>query len=70
VHVALPDLEARRSILAAAARRPAGRADVDLDELARRTEGTTPAVLAQVVSAASMQALREAAEDRRRRSCR
>jgi transitional endoplasmic reticulum ATPase len=52
---------ARRSILAAQLDGRPGAADVDLDELARRTEGLTPADLAQVVSAASMQALRDAA---------
>jgi transitional endoplasmic reticulum ATPase len=59
VHVAFPDLPARRAILAAQLKGRPGADDVDVDELARRTEGMTPAGLAQVVSAASMQALRD-----------
>ena len=61
IHVPLPDREARASILRAQlAGRPGGES-VDVEELARRTEGLTPATLAQVVSAASMTAMREAA---------
>ncbi len=57
VRVDLPDREARKAILA-------GRAvadDIDLDDLAARTEGLTPAALAEVVDTAALAALRDTA---------
>lgn len=60
VRVDLPDRAARRAVLAAQlADRPACDG-VDLDELATRTEGLTPAALAQAVDAAALIAFREA----------
>jgi transitional endoplasmic reticulum ATPase len=60
VRVDLPDAAARRAILAQQLRgRPSCDA-ADLDELARRTEGLTPAALVQVVDAAALAAFREA----------
>jgi ATP-dependent 26S proteasome regulatory subunit len=59
IHIAFPDRAARRAILDAQLDGRPGAEGVDLDELARRTEGMTPAALAQVVSAAAMQALRD-----------
>jgi transitional endoplasmic reticulum ATPase len=63
IHVALPDLEARKAIFAAQLEGRPGAGAIDLDEVARRTEGMSPAVLAQVVSAASMQAMRDTSQD-------
>ncbi|HEX2038729.1 MAG TPA: ATP-binding protein [Acidimicrobiales bacterium] len=63
IHIPLPDLEARASILRAQLRGRPGGDDVDVSELARRTEGLTPAALAQVVSAAAIHAMRESAAD-------
>jgi transitional endoplasmic reticulum ATPase len=61
IHQPLPDHDARHAIvLAQLAGRP-GAATVDASELARRTEGLTPAALAQAVSGASLEAMREAA---------
>ncbi|MBV9662879.1 MAG: ATP-binding protein, partial [Actinobacteria bacterium] len=59
IQVALPDLAARKSILAAQLRGRPGAADVDVDALAQRMEGLTPAAIAQVVSAASIAAMKE-----------
>jgi transitional endoplasmic reticulum ATPase len=59
VHVPFPDRAARAAILAAQLRGRPGAAEVDVEELARRTEGHTPAALAQLVSATSLQALRD-----------
>ncbi|MBV8958076.1 MAG: ATP-binding protein, partial [Actinobacteria bacterium] len=59
IQVALPDLAARRSILAAQLRGRPGAAGVDVDALAQRMEGLTPAAIAQVVSAASIAAMKE-----------
>ena len=62
IRVDLPDLPARRAILAAqlAGRPVAG--DVDLDALAERTEGRTPATIARVVESASLMAFRRATD--------
>ena len=59
VRVDLPDLPARRAILAAQLRRRPVAPDVDLDDLARRTAGRTPAVITRVVEAAALAAFRE-----------
>jgi transitional endoplasmic reticulum ATPase len=64
VRVDLPDLAARRAILAAQlADRPT--ADVDLDDLARRTAGRTPATIGRVVEAAALAAFRRHTESGR-----
>jgi SpoVK/Ycf46/Vps4 family AAA+-type ATPase len=60
VRVDLPDQAARASILAAQLRGRPAAARLDLDELAERTEGLTPAALAQVVEAAALDAFRAA----------
>jgi SpoVK/Ycf46/Vps4 family AAA+-type ATPase len=62
IRVDLPDLTARRAILAAQlARRPVV-AGLDLDDIARRTAGRTPATIARVVEAAALAAFRVATE--------
>jgi transitional endoplasmic reticulum ATPase len=62
IRVDLPDIEARRAILSAQlAGRPTA-ADVDLDDLAERTAGRTPATITRVVEAAALSAFRAAAE--------
>lgn len=61
VRIDRPDLAARRAVLAVQlASRPTD-PDVDLDDLARRTDGATPADLTRVVSRAALDAFREAA---------
>lgn len=60
IRVDLPDLVARRAILTAQLDRRPVAPDVDLDELARRTAGRTPATIARVVEAAALAAFREA----------
>ena len=59
LHVPLPDLEARKEILKIHTRKKPLAEDVDLDELARRTEGYTGADLAAVCNTAVMLAIRE-----------
>ncbi len=61
VRIDLPDAEARRSVLAAQLRsRPAcGR--IDLDDIATRTAGMTPAALARIVDVAALRAFKAAA---------
>lgn len=60
IRVDLPDLVARRAILTAQlAQRPVA-PDVDLDDLARRTVGRTPATIARITEAAAMAAFRTA----------
>jgi transitional endoplasmic reticulum ATPase len=59
INVPLPDTAARRSILATQIHGLPGEADIDLDELAERTEAMTPAVLSQIVRSASLTALRD-----------
>lgn len=61
IRVDLPDAAAREAIfLAQVKNRPAVK-DLDLAELARRSEGLTPAAIAQAVEVASLAAFREAA---------
>jgi transitional endoplasmic reticulum ATPase len=62
VRVDLPDAAARRAILAGQLRRRPACAAVDLVDLARRTEGLTPAALTQAVDAAALAAFRQASE--------
>ena len=59
LHVPLPDLEARKEILKIHTRKKPLAEDVDLDELARKTEGYTGADLAAVCNTAVMLAIRE-----------
>ena len=61
VRLDLPDAGARRAIFAAALEGRPVRPDVDLDGLAHRTQGMTPATIEQVVDAAAMAACRQAA---------
>jgi transitional endoplasmic reticulum ATPase len=59
IRVDLPDSPARRAVLAAQLRGRPVVAGVDLDLLADRTEGLTPAALTAVVEAAALAAFRE-----------
>lgn len=61
VRVDLPDAEARRAILAAQLRGRPACGSVDLDGIAARTQGLTPAALTRIVDAAALRAFREAA---------
>ncbi|HEX5496384.1 MAG TPA: ATP-binding protein, partial [Mycobacteriales bacterium] len=62
IRVDLPDLAARRAVLAAQlAGRPVA-ADLDLDQIARHTAGRTPATIVRVVEAAALAAFRAATE--------
>jgi len=66
IRLDLPDAGARKAIAAAALKgRPLAKA-VDLDELAERMRGQTPAAVAQVVELAALAAFREAAGTGRR----
>lgn len=59
VRLDLPDHDARRAILAAALAGRPNAGDLDLDAMARRTPGRTPAVLVQLVDLAALLAFRE-----------
>jgi transitional endoplasmic reticulum ATPase len=59
--VPLPDLASRQAIFRAQLAGRPGSGDVDVAQLAQRTEGLTPAAIAQLVAAASMSALHDAA---------
>jgi transitional endoplasmic reticulum ATPase len=60
VRVDLPDQAARKAIVASRlAGRPVGK-DLDLDEVARRTKGRTPAAIALACEGAALSAFREA----------
>src|SRR5256714_1618394 len=61
IRVDLPDAAARVAVLTAALVGRPVRAGLDLDAVARRTAGQTPASLVQAVELAALQALREAA---------
>lgn len=61
IRVDLPDREARQAILAAELAGRAVAEDIDLADLAARTEGLTPAALAEVVDTAALAALRDTA---------
>ncbi|MFN2556411.1 MAG: AAA family ATPase [Nitriliruptorales bacterium] len=61
IRVDLPDRGARQAILAAELAGRAVAEDIDLDDLADRTEGLTPAALAEVVDTAALAALRDTA---------
>jgi transitional endoplasmic reticulum ATPase len=58
VKIGAPDLEARKQILKVHAKNKPLAADVDLDDLARRTDGYTGADLAAMVNEATMLAIR------------
>lgn len=60
IRVDLPDREARLAILAAQLQRRPTAAGLDLNLLADRTEGLTPATLASIVESAALAAFREA----------
>jgi transitional endoplasmic reticulum ATPase len=62
IRIDLPDAEARRAIFAAEFDDRPVSADVDLDELVRRTEGMTPASIEKVVNTAALEVFREAAQ--------
>jgi len=59
VKIGAPDLEARKQILKVHAKNKPLAADVDLDDLARRTDGYTGADLAAMVNEATMLAIRK-----------
>ena len=59
LYVPLPDFEARKEILKIHTKRKPLAEDVDIDELARRTEGYTGADLAAICNTAVMLAIRE-----------
>jgi transitional endoplasmic reticulum ATPase len=59
VSVGVPDLEARKDILKVHTRKKPLAADVDLTEVAKKTEGYTGADLFAVVNEAVMMAIRE-----------
>ncbi|MBC7108338.1 MAG: CDC48 family AAA ATPase [Methanomassiliicoccales archaeon] len=59
VHIPAPNLEGRRKILEVHIRKKPLADDVDLDDLAKRTEGYTGADLAALVNEAVMLAMRE-----------
>jgi transitional endoplasmic reticulum ATPase len=61
VRVDLPDAAGRVAVLEAALKGRPVRKDLDLDAVARRTTGQTPAALVQAVELAALAALREAA---------
>jgi len=56
----LPDERGRRAVLTAALHDRPVRRDLDIDALARRTVGQTPAALVQAVELAALRAMREA----------
>jgi transitional endoplasmic reticulum ATPase len=60
IRIDLPDAAARRAILETELDDRPAAADVDLDEIVRRTEGMTPAAIAKVVDAAALDVFREA----------
>ncbi len=62
VRVDLPDAAARQAVLASQLRHRPSCDGVDLADLARRTQGLTPAALAQLVDAAALRAFREASQ--------
>ncbi len=59
IHIPLPDTGARKSMLATQLAGLPGADTIDLDEIAKRTEGLTPAAMSQIVRSTSMQALRD-----------
>jgi transitional endoplasmic reticulum ATPase len=61
IRIDLPDAAARRAILGAELDDRPVAADIDLDDLVRRTEGMTPAAIEKVVDAAALTVFREAA---------
>ena len=66
IRIDLPDADARREILRAElAERPTA-ADIELEELVRRSEGMTPAAIEKVVELAAMDVFRQATETGRR----
>ncbi|MHA3701545.1 AAA family ATPase [Jatrophihabitans sp. YIM 134969] len=62
IRVDLPDRPARRAILAAQLDGRPVAPDVDLDALADRTEGRTPATIGRIVESASLMAFRRATD--------
>src|SRR3954469_5951151 len=62
IRIDLPDAEARRAIFAAELDDRPAAADIDLDELVRRTEGMTPASIEKVVDTAALEVFREATQ--------
>jgi transitional endoplasmic reticulum ATPase len=60
VAVGIPDLETRKGILRVHTKKKPLADDIDLDEIAHRTDGYTGADLAAIVNEAAMMAIREA----------
>jgi transitional endoplasmic reticulum ATPase len=65
IRIDLPDAEARRAIFRAELDDRPAAADIDLDELVRRTEGMTPASIEKIVDSAALEVFREAAQSGR-----
>src|SRR5829696_1803039 len=62
IRIDLPDAEARREIFETELDDRPTAADVDLDELVRRTEGMTPAAIVKLVDTAALDVFKEATE--------
>jgi transitional endoplasmic reticulum ATPase len=62
IRIDLPDAEARRAIFEAELDDRPTAADVDLDELVRRTEGMTPAGISKIVDTAALETFRQATQ--------
>jgi transitional endoplasmic reticulum ATPase len=62
IRIDLPDAPARRAIFAAELDDRPAAADIDLDELVRRTEGMTPASIEKVVDTAALEVFRDATQ--------
>lgn len=63
IRIDLPDAAARRAILQSElADRPVA-SDINLDELVRRTEGMTPAMIEKLVDAAALRVFKQATQD-------
>jgi transitional endoplasmic reticulum ATPase len=60
VRIDLPDFDARKAVFTALLRDRPSVKGLDLDELARRSEGQTPAALARAVESAAIAAFRQA----------
>ena len=65
IRIDLPDADARRAIFEAELDDRPTAADVQLDELVRRTEGMTPAAISKIVETAALAVFKEATETRR-----
>jgi transitional endoplasmic reticulum ATPase len=62
IRIDLPDAEARHEIFCTELDERPTAADIDLEDLVRRTEGMTPAAISKVVDSAAIEVFREATE--------